>query len=180
MNQPRNEPHRPDRNPTEPLPVVSNPKPPSAASGKPRWSRRLLFTGVWAGVALAATATGIFAVNTISETALGQGPKNAQAVRALEVAAEPGTVPHTSTPASGVETFEFDYGTVVVSCQGVVALGESAEGKDGWVLTDFDRGPDDDVSAEFERGNTEVEVSFFCNNGQPHLDEEEFEPIDHD
>lgn len=74
-------------------------------------------------------------------------------------------------PDAAVVTRDFtgDFGTFVVSCQGVYASGESArpDGAGGWRVVRFQPGPDDDVDAVFSNRHALVDIQVYCNAGEP-------------
>lgn len=121
----------------------------------------------WAVAVVLATAVGLAAVSTVGDALRGRGPLGGE-VRPSE------RRPLLDTDAVVVSRdISGDFGTFVVSCQGVYAIGQQARADttDGWRVVRFETGPDNDLDAVFSSRHTQVDLEVFCNDGEPTVGE---------
>src|SRR5690606_26404028 len=141
-----------------------------------RIMRSVLATAGWLAAAVVATLIGLGAVNVIGTgiTDAGTGEAYSPERVARELASPTAPVPPgaspsatpTSPPAAGVRpALSTPGGVVVAECVGDDVLLSSWTPAQGFRVTDFDRGPDDDAAVRFEGPTGEVEVHVRCVSG---------------
>jgi hypothetical protein len=131
---------------------------------------RVLYAVAWALAATAAIGVGVATVATVGDAVRGRGPLGSD-VRQADRAADRAKQPARPDPSAAVVTRDIsrDFGTFVVSCQGVYAIGVEARPAraGGWRMVRYEPGPDDDVEAVFRDRRQSVDVEVFCDDGHP-------------
>ncbi|MDO9456808.1 hypothetical protein [Nocardioides sp.] len=144
-------------------------------------SRTLGYVAAWLVAATVAVVVGLVAVTGVGASVRDRGPLTGaeQAVRDAQVDEEGVAEPDPgATRQSG--SFDGDYGTFDVTCQGAVAFGDAAEPATGWRVISYEQGPDDDVDATFASGDRSVELDVYCNSGVPTLSDREVNTLPDD
>lgn len=141
--------------------------------------KRVGYAGAWLLAVVVATAVGLAAVSTVGASVRGRGPLGGDVggtVSSLE------TGPVSVDPkASTVErAIKGDWGTFLVQCRGVYAVGLRATPAAGWRVVSFEEGPDDDVDAVFSSGGRSVDLEIYCNRGRPTVGDEEHNTLPED
>jgi hypothetical protein len=135
--------------------------------------RRTTQSVAWVVAVAVAIAVGLTAVDLVGASVSGRGPLGGEVDRnADKEGADVRIDPSTSTER---RTFDGGWGSFVVACRGVYALGEKATPNRaaGWQVFSYEKGPDDDVDAIFTDGRRSIELEVFCNGGSPTIAETE-------
>ncbi|MFC9842939.1 hypothetical protein ACFWFF_25105 [Streptomyces sp. NPDC060223] len=150
-------------------------------------SRTLLALAGWTAAAVAATLTGLAAVQVIGDgiTASTEGgvltPQQVErqlAAAKASQSADPGQpsgavtptpAQTTPTPAATAakKTFSTPGGTVIAQCDGATVRLLSWAPAQGYGVESVDRGPDEHAEVKFEGAAGKVELRVQCANGQP-------------
>jgi hypothetical protein len=134
----------------------------------------------WLVAAVVAVIVGVTAVTRLGDQLSDRGPLgNQELIRKAEPAAP--ARPDPDDPL--IEgTFEDDFGSFVVACQGKFAIGVEARPDEGagWRTISYEPGPDDDIDAVFSNGRRSQELEIYCNLGRPVLSELENNTIPDD
>lgn len=131
-----------------------------------RRTRLLGYAAGWLAAAAAAVVVGVLAVSSLGASIRDRGPVVTEAIRTAQLEQEGQLRPDPEAEPTRDEV-SGDYGTFVVECRGVVAIGVSVRPSPGWRVVSYEKGPDDDVDAVFSRRAESIELEVFCNRGRP-------------
>ena len=131
-----------------------------------------MYAVTWVVAVLVATAVGLVAIGMVGDAVRGRGPLGGDVGQIKGVRSSQRSTPD---PDASVVRRDItgDFGTFVVSCQGVQATGQTAraDASGGWRVVRFEPGPDDDVDAVFANRRSLVDIEVFCNGGKPTIAE---------
>ncbi|MEO9325337.1 hypothetical protein ABFT23_17730 [Nocardioides sp. C4-1] len=133
-------------------------------------TRTVAYLAAWLAAAVAAVGVGLLAVTGVGASVRDRGPITGQE-QYVQEALEDAEGRAEADPAADrvTETFDGDFGSVVVTCQGAVAFGDAARAAPGWRRVSLERGPDDDIDAVFASGTRSIEIEVYCNAGRPRI-----------
>ena len=144
--------------------------------------RRLLgWTLGWVTAAALSVLIGVIAVTSLGASFRDRGPiGDNELIRQADLAEGSPTPDPDAEAVRG--SIDDEYGSFVVECRGVYALGIEArpDTAAGWRTVSFERGPDDDVDAVFANQRRSIDVEVFCNRGEPTLAEIEYNELPDD
>nr|WP_221373885.1 septum formation initiator [Actinoplanes polyasparticus] len=142
--------------------------------------RPVVVAAGWLAAALVATLAGLGGIRLVGDSLTGTrgGVVTEQDVARGLAAATPTTAPASSAPPRPSASpsserpagavFSSAGGTVTVRCEaGDQAYLDSWSPAPGYLVHDYDRGPDDDVEVRFEGSDGRVELTFHCLDGAP-------------
>lgn len=138
--------------------------------------RVLGYVAAWVGAAVVAVAVGLLAVTSLGASVRDRGQLTTEAVQAAQDDTE-GVAVADPDATRRTDTFDGDFGSFEVACQGAVAFGVAAVPASGWRTVSFEEGPDDDVDAVFSSGVRSVELEVFCNGGTPEISDREVKTL---
>jgi hypothetical protein len=143
--------------------------------------RTLGYLVAWVAAAVVAVTIGLVAVTGVGASVRDRGPLTGQAQQVREALADAEGVATADPGAARTsETFDGDFGSFEVTCQGAVAFGDGADGAAGWRVVSYEQGPDDDVDAVFASGSRSVELEVFCDAGRPTISDREDKTLPED
>ena len=137
--------------------------------------RPVVVAAGWLAAALVATLAGLGGIRLVGDSLTGTrgGVVTEQDVARALAAATPTTAPFSPSPSVSPTSerpagavFSSAGGTVTVRCEaGDQAYLDSWSPAPGYLVRDYDRGPDDDVEVRFEGSDGRVELAFHCRDG---------------
>lgn len=132
--------------------------------------RTLGYVAAWVLAASLAVTVGLVAVTSVGASVRDRGPLTGEAQAVRDVRGQDDvTITPDPRAARSSRSFDGDWGSFDVTCQGATALGDGARGATGWRVVSYEEGPDDDVDAVFASGVRSVELEVYCNAGRPTL-----------
>ena len=128
-------------------------------------------TLAWVVAAVLAVVVGVTAVTSLGDQIRDRGPiGDNELVRDLGLGVDGASLDPGKPRVE--ETFTYDFGALVVACQGRFAVSVAApEPAPGWRTISYERGPDDDIDAVFANGRRSQEIEVYCDLGRPELGE---------
>lgn len=129
----------------------------------------------WLAATVVATSIGVFATYEVGGVIRGAGPLG----RTVEVTTAPQAEdqePESTSPAR--RTFTYPPATLTVECVGRLVTILDLTVETGWEVTEREDGPDEDVDVSLEKGDGELDVEVYCNEGIPRPVIEYEEPTD--